>query len=103
MENSGILNMIKCCGFGVWSNVNSWTPTLVSGYLPATSRFCDGGQTGYLFGGLQSAATSTGWGTASSITGSTRQQPQTVTAINLKSYILVKSYLGGYSWTNVAG
>jgi hypothetical protein len=44
--------------------VNSWTPTLVSAILPATSRLLAIGQTGYLFGGLQSGffvATSTGW------------------------------------------
>jgi hypothetical protein len=47
--------MIKCCGFGVWSNVNSWTPTLVSDYFTSNESIVgDGGQTGYLFGGLQS-------------------------------------------------
>jgi hypothetical protein len=42
------------------------------GLLPGNESIVgDGGQTGYLFGGLQSGflATSTGWGTAS-ITGS---------------------------------
>jgi hypothetical protein len=49
-------------------------------------------------------ATSTGWGTASSITGSTSAATATVTAINLKSYnISDKVIWGGYSWTNVAG
>jgi hypothetical protein len=79
-------------GFGVWSNVNSWTPTLVSGYFTSRESIVgDGGQTGYLFGGLQSglAATNTGWGTASSITGSTSAATATVTAINLKSYNMI--------------
>jgi hypothetical protein len=72
-------------GFGVWSNVNSWTPTLVSGYLPATSRLlamADKQVICLVVCNQAFVATSTGWGTASSITGSTSAATATVTAIN---------------------
>jgi hypothetical protein len=82
--------MIKCCGF--WSLVKCefLDTDFSSGHFTGNESIVgDGGQTGYLFGGLQSgffAATSTGWGTASSITGSILAATATVTAINLKSY-----------------
>jgi hypothetical protein len=47
--------MIKMLWF--WSLVKCefWTPTLVSGYFTGNESIVgDGGQTGYLFGGLQS-------------------------------------------------
>jgi hypothetical protein len=49
-----------------------------------------------LFGGLQSGfcSNSTGWGTASSITGSTSAATATVTAINLKSYNISDKLFG---------
>jgi hypothetical protein len=95
-------------GQGVWSNVSSWTATLTSGYFIANETILGNfGQTGYLFGGLESllfVATSIGWGTATSIRGTISGAYANVTSINLKSYnINDKVIWGGYSWRNVAG
>jgi hypothetical protein len=88
-------------GFGVWSNVNSWTPTLVSGYFTGNESIVAMWRTNRLFVwwfAIRLLATSTGWGTASSITGST-SAANSVTAINLNLIILVISYLGWIIWT----
>jgi methylthioribose-1-phosphate isomerase len=55
---------------GVWSNVNSWTPTLVSGYFTGKSIVWHK-QVICLVVCNQAFVATTGWGTASSITGST--------------------------------
>jgi hypothetical protein len=88
--------MIKCCGFGVWSNVNSWTPTLVSGYFTGNESIVglDKQVICLVVCNQAFVATSTGWGTASSITGSTSAATATVTAINLKSYNISDKLFG---------
>jgi hypothetical protein len=48
-------------------------------------------------------ATSTGWGTASSITGSTSAATATVTAINLKSYNISDKLFGVVILERMAG
>jgi hypothetical protein len=86
--------MIKCCGF--WSLVKcEFLDTDFSlAILPATSRLLAMAdkQVICLVVCNQALATSTGWGTASSITGSTSAATATVTA--LINIIIVISYLG---------
>ncbi len=96
-------------GFGVWSNISSWTSLSIGGFNVNENVTSNNGATGYLVGSLSSnlfvAVGGTGsWTASTSITGDVSGASASISDIVEKVYTTnSKAIWGGYSWTNLNG
>lgn len=94
--------------YGVWNDKSTWiTSSIVGTFETNENVISNDGATGKLIAGILGnsfIATSSGWETATSITGTVSGATANITSINLASYSIGdKVFWGGYVWINNEG